>query len=501
MHAPRTTILVLCCLAPLARPQARADIDFAGLAAEFRAARSAASTGPASVDAVLAGHFARLDVGGFEVDYPTEFLAEKKRPDELQEVLIGILDLQRAWLEHLLAKGSERNARLADVEALRDWIAGWKPRALRKLGRAGGALDLFDALRAPAEVRRAQGRLHELLHDAAALGIAMRDDRPARVVLSPDRLDFMRWLAFAAEVEPSRRGELHVDGCDQWTQFWTGWTLVLAMEYASWSGFDPEFRSGKSMKSFEDSGLVEQISLQVGMALVRHCTHRDPLHAENGLVMNFVIDCVGQLNTIDGEGQIGTSGARTQPYSRFVPGGNPRGGTLPKRSAAGRNVVVKSQWRRDNGEDYFFGALVKGQKAGAKLARKERKPRHEDELAHFALKSSRGKWVVSAPFFGAHAAEQPYPPQAFLTDYGEFFRAYKAGFYRWLRSAAIEPAEGQSASLERFRELIQHLDEVRDPGTYERTFQEVYGVPLSAADGETDSMEWRFLGFLAAGGR
>jgi len=475
------------------------EIDFETLASDFRVARCAGEATALHVEDVLARHFARLRVGGFEVDYPVEFLTERKRPEELREVVIALIDLQEGWLKQLMQRGSDRNAMLDDLASVRSWVADWEPRELRRVGRGEEGVDLYTSLEAPVGVRAAQERVDALLHDPERLGLAMRTDKTARLILCPTRRDFMRWLAFAGLVEPERRSELYVDGCDQWTQFWTGWNLVLAMEYASWSGFDPRFRAGKSMKSFEDSGLVEQITLQAGMALVRTCTNRDPLHAENALVMNLVIDFVGQINTIDGEGQIQMSGARTQPYSRFVPGGNPNGGTLPKRSARGRNRVVKSQWRKDNGEDYFFAVLAKGQSKGARQARKDRRPRYDDTLAHFRLESSRGKWVVSAPFFGAHAADQAYPPQEFLNDYAEFFRAYKTAFYRWLRTAAIEPATGRQPSRETFRELLERLDEVAEPSAYEELFGDVYGVPLSAADGSTDSMEWRFLRALADG--
>ena len=487
--------------APLARAQAPAsEIDFAGLAKSFLDERcDGQSAAICDVTGVLDRHFARIRLGALEINYPTEFLADKDKPEELKEVLIGIVDLQGAWIDRLTAGTEHGDEAQVDVEAIRTWVDDWKTKTLKKLGKKAGAVSLMDALEAPDEVRAAEERLHALMRDEERIGLAIMGTMQPRIVLSPTRLDFMRWLAYTGELESGRRNELYVDGVDQWTQFWTGWTPILAMEYASWAGFDPKFRSGKSMKSFESTGMVEQITLQAGMALVRYCANRNLDHQDNAIVMNLVIDIVGQINTIDGEGQIGTSGARTRPYSRFIPGGNSEGGTLPKRSATGRNTVVKSQWRKDNGADYFLGALRKGQKDGSKLAGKERKERYKDKTAHFQLKSDRGKYVVSAPFFGEHANAQQYPPQEFLTDYSEFYRAYKSGFYHWLRLFGAGSPETPDESLIKFRELMAGLNEVGNGLTFEQLFENVYGLPLSAADGETDSMEWRFLAFLKDG--
>jgi hypothetical protein len=85
-----------------------------------------------------------------------------------------------------------------------------------------------------------------------------------------------------------------------------------------------------------------------------------------------------------------------------------------------------------------------------------------------------------------------------LLDYREFFRAYKSGFTHWLQTTS-EPKDAAGCEA-RFRELLRKMKE-RDPSSpFEDLVQQVYGLPLSAKDGETDSLEWRYLRWLGKGG-
>jgi len=468
------------------------EIPFDELARTFREQRCE-GTGACTVAEVLERKFVKVQLGAFEVFYPTEFLAQREAPEDLVDVAVGLLDFQRVWIEWLMAGAETATPVLADLAALRAWVDAWPGRKLAKLGKEGGHRDLADFCEASAELRAADARLLAYLRSEAS-GLPFPADRRVPLILSPTRLDFMQWVAFAGQLLDDKRRELYSYGVDQWTQFWTDWTLVAAMEYASWDGFDPKFLGGKSMKSIQPTGIVEQVTLQAGMAFLKHCVTRDLDHHDNALVMNIILEFVGTINTIDGEGQLKDSGAQTQPYSRFVPGGNPNGGTLPPRSAQGQNVVVSSGYRKGNGKDHFYGALHKGQREGAKDAIKEKVARYKDSLAHFLLKAEAGKCVVTAPFFGAAAALQQYPAQEYLTEYGELFRAYKSAFHHWLRTAG-DPSSPE-ASAAKFRQLMQQLDDLSDGRNFEQLAQEVYGVPLSAANGETDSLEWRFLAFI-----
>lgn len=490
-----TAVVALSCIAPVSAAQASVDeIPFDELARAFREGRCEGGAN-CTVPEVLARKFVHVGLGAFEVHYPTEFLAQKDAPEDLVDVAVGLLDFQRVWIEWLMAGDASSATALADIAALRTWVEAWPARKLSKFGKGGEPADLSDLCEAPAELRAAETRVLEYLRSEAN-GLPFPAERRVQLILAPTRLDFMQWVAFAGQLSDDKRKELYSYGVDQWTQFWTGWSLVAAMEYASWNGFDPKFREGKSMKSIQPTGIVEQVTLQAGMALLKFCVNRDLTHHDNAFVMNIIIEFIGTINTIDGEGQLKESGGKTAPYSKFVPGGNPNGGTLPPRSAQGQSMVVRSSYRKGDGKDHFYSALHKGQKEGAKDAAKQKVARYKDSFAHFLLKSEGGKCVVTAPFFGADAALQQYPAQEFLTEYGEFFRAYKSAFHHWLRTAG-DPASPE-ASAAKFRLLLQRLDDLRDGLTFDQLAQEIYGAPLSAKNGDTDSLEWRFLASVAS---
>jgi len=449
-----------------------------------------------SLEDLVAKRYATVSLGLFNLGYPVDLLGEKQASSDYAELATGLLDLQDRWIEWLTADdGSGAEAR-ADCAALRAWVADWDKKALAKIARAEER-DLFRFFTAPAQVIEAQTRLDAFLHDVEHLGLAPKPDEQVDILFSPTRLDFIEMLGLAGLHAPQQQEVLWDVSADQWTQFWSGWTLVAALEYGPWTGFDAEFRSGKSMKSWESTGMVEQVILQSTMTLLRHCMTRDLDHFENALAMNLVIEVIGQINTVDGEGQIGRSGAKTQPYKRFVPGGASEGGRLPPKSAAPYNMVVKNQWREGNGADYFLKPLRKGQKDGAKRASKAKKnDRARDKTANFTLISVEGKYVVSAPFLGVHADEQEYPPFEYLNDYGELFRAYKSAFYNWLRVKGT--VEGEAPA--QWARVLRALPEVDfESRPFEAILAEIYGLPLSAANGETDSLEWRFLAYIKKG--
>ncbi|MEZ6016202.1 MAG: hypothetical protein R3F49_13870 [Planctomycetota bacterium] len=480
-------------LAPASHAQAPPEeIPFDELARAFREQRCAGGAA-CTVPEILERKFVHVGLGAFEVHYPTEHLAQRAAPEDLVDVALGLLDFQRVWIQWVMPSDANAAAVQADIAALRAWVEAWPVRALGKLGKEADHGDLEDLCAATPELRAAEARVLAYLRSDAS-GLPFPEERRVQIILSPTRRDFMRWVAFAGQLSEDKRKELYSYGVDQWTQFWTGWSLVAAMEYASWNGFDPTFAEGKSMKSIQPTGIVEQVTLQAGMAFLKFCLNRDLDHYDNALVMNIVIEFVGSINTIDGEGQLKESGGKTQPYSKFVPGGNPNGGTLPPRSAQGQSMVVRSPYRKGDGKDHFFGPLHRGQREGAKDAVKQKAPRYKDALCHFLLKADSGKCVVNAPFFGVAAALQQYPAQEFLTEYGEFYRAYKSGFHHWLRTAG-DPASPE-ASAAKFRQLMHSLDDLRDGKTFEQLAEEIYGVPLSAKDNTTDSLEWRFLAFL-----
>jgi hypothetical protein len=84
-----------------------------------------------------------------------------------------------------------------------------------------------------------------------------------------------------------------------------------------------------------------------------------------------------------------------------------------------------------------------------------------------------------------------------ILDYREFFRAYKCGFTNWLQTES-DPKDKAGCEA-RFRDLLHKMHGRDASEPFEALVQEIYGVPLSAKDGETDTLEWRYLKWLAKG--
>ena len=101
---------------------------------------------------------------------------------------------------------------------------------------------------------------------------------------------------------------------------------------------------------------------------------------------------------------------------------------------------------------------------------------------------------MRAPFFGSAAQGKELPPPEFLTDYLEFFRAYKSCFLHWLREKSTPKPD---ASRAKFAELLRQVAEAGSAAGFEELVSEVYAIPLSAADLSKDSLEQRFLAWLA----
>lgn len=441
---------------------------------------------------VLARHYARFELGLFAVQYPVEFLGDKPKVEALREVLLGLLDAQARWVDWLEPVAPEGDTLRKDLAAVRAWVKGWKPTALAAFAKSGDK-DWVATLKPDAAIAGAVDRVRAALHSAERFALVPVDGKGARVVLCPTRLDFMQLLGYGGWVDPGARATNWFASSADWTQFWIDRTVCVALEYTPWEGADPEFRTGLPMTKLAANGTVQHVVQQATLALLRQCA---PTVAEStldrGLAAALTIAVCGEFTTIDNAGSVYTSGGRTNPYERFVPGGNSAGGTLPPLKADSQNAIVENHWRKGKGKDHFLAPLREGQKAGAKEAKSK------DPLPYFLLLggSDGGKHVVHAPFLGPHASDQPYPPLSFVIDYAEFFRSYRAAFVFWLaeRSEAT-PA----ASREKFARLVRALGTCSAERTYEKAIEDAYGLPISAKDGSTDSLEWRFLKWIQSG--
>jgi hypothetical protein len=301
----------------------------------------------------------------------------------------------------------------------------------------------------------------------------------------------MRWNGYGGLIDPAQKALTWLDDAASWAQFWLGWDLVLALQYAPWTGFDPTFETAQPMSRI-GPGVMEQHVVQQGMiALLRVCRPNAPeMREDSALAMLLTIAACGEIGTIEGAGGVSSSGAQTNPYERFVPGGNPNGGTLPGHSAQGLSGLVENRWRKGHGADAFRGPLREGQKEAAKILKKDKSA---DPLANFVLtkEDGTGEHAVHAPFFGPHANEQEYPPADFLVDYAEFYRSYKTCFLDWIMTQGA--GADAAANAAKWSELLSGMNTLDGSKSFDQLVLEVYGVPISAKDGSVDSLEWRFL--------
>lgn len=444
-------------------------------------------------------------LGAFDVAHPIAFLNEKPRVDDLKTVCTALLELQAKWAEWLATEPAKAQPVRADVQTLQNWVKKWSPGTLAHQTQGEKKKDLYDLLSANEAETKAGEHLAELLTKPDLLGVAPKEGAPLRVLLSPNRRDYVELMGYVGLLEDEKKTELWKKEASEWTTFWVGYDLVVAMQYPPWSP-DPGFRTGLEMDKFDKSGLAQHAVQQVANAFQWLCYGDDAVPFFHQAVgMNLAIAVCGELNALEGDGWgYGTTGASTAPYERFVPGGNPMGGTLPPIPAIGQDSLKKGHWREGFGKDWFAAPLRKGQKNGLKALPRDNplkldKAVLDDKNAHFLLISDDEsvKHVVSAPFFGPDGQKKVYPPTAVIVDYREFFRAYKAAFFHWLQTS-VDPKD-PAACAAKFRELLRKAVD-RDPSEpFDTLVQAVYGLPLSAKDPKTDSLEWRFLAWLGGG--
>jgi hypothetical protein len=473
---------------------AAGEIPFRELGAAFVASHCPKDATALScpLENVIAESFAVVRLGAFELAFPLAFLGDQRRL-EVQQLSSAALDLQDRWVERFGREPATLEAVRAEIATLRTWVDSWTKNDLGGLARGPGG-NLLDLLEADPAVREASKRFEPMLFAADKMFLAPQFTERLRLLLCPTRREFMELVGYVGLALPARQQDLWHAGIGEWTQFWVDKTVVIALEYAPW-GDDPQFNTGLAMNKFDKDGLRQHFVQQAAGALLFTSLNRtDMTLFEKGLAVNLTIELCGRANTIDGEGSISSTGARTAPYERFVPGGNSAGGVLPAIPASAFDMIVENHWRKGKGVDLFVESLRDGQKAGFKRAQRDRQnPLWKDETAHFELHSDDGKkLLISAPFLGRVSRDKPYVEKDFLNDMREFYRSYQSCFLGWLERKGQPEAE---ASAKAFKEL---LAKVAAPGgqAIDDAVVQVYGVPLSTAE-PGDALEWRFLAWLA----
>lgn len=441
--------------------------------------------------------FVSIELGTLELRIPAKSLEDVEIAEDFRVTVTAALDVQASWLEWSDPKRAPEFAE--DWKALGKWVKSW---SRGRLAHAQGGASLFDSLQASESVRAAATRLRAAMRADEATCAALGE--VGRIVFAPTRRDFLQLMAVIGWCNEAVRESFWNDRVIDHTIEWVGWTQIVCMKFTQLPVDIKQPFAGVNMNADDKTGLAQYMAERAAALLLRREFWRQDAHFyEQALAGNLVIAATGRNNLRSGEWKLEmhTSGSSTQPYSRFVPGGNPNGGTLPKNPAgpgsSSGSATEVSLYRTTFGADYFLGPLREGQIAGAKLVAKDKKHRlADDKLAHFAVHSFKtfADHAVTAPFLGLLAEKQALPPLDFLDDYEDFFRAYRAGFLYWLQRHAL-PTEAESRA--KFAQLIlTHAENpARDP--LDVNVETVYGLPISAMDGSTDTLEWRYLTWLA----
>lgn len=475
-------------------------IDFEGLKQGF-AERRCDKDQACTSEAVLARDYLNLRLGVFDVFWPREYLLKADDAASCASLLAGLTKMQSVLLGWLALEPELAAALEADLGAVSAWLGELEPGDLARAGK-GDTTSFTRATQAPEALEQALERLAAALVDREKLGIAPQFVASVGLVIAPKRLEFMEWIGHLGGLDAEWAGQHWNDGASEWTQFWKGPTMFLALEYAALTGFDPTFVSALPPDKLDKDGLRQHVLNQAARALLfRWFNQPDFATLERALAANLVIAVSGRIAVLDGEGSIKTTGATSAPYSRFVPGGLSEGGVLPPAPAVGGDSLVNCRWRKGAGADYFVAALREGQVEGAKIAGKDRNnPRRKDKLVHFPIGSDeRGaEWLAHAPFLGPYASAQAYPEPEFLNDYREFFKSYQSAFYHWLETTA-EPVGGSRE--EAFATFLHVLGTPDYTGDVAAALEQAYGLPISGPDGTVDSLEWRFLTWIESRGK
>lgn len=407
---------------------------------------------PTLVD-LLARHFTRFAVGEFDLCVPNGMLAKGKDPAKIPGVAAAIVDLQVRLAELTTPDPAASKAKNAELAQLRKEVASWRGKPK------------------PVEAT-----------------VAATRPQPCVLVIAPDRKTFLGLTGWLGLWKPVYRERFWHEGtvryCDMRLED-EGPIQIVALEYAS-PDTNGDVTAGFDMNTRERTGMLQHVVQRAAMSWCwRHLADDVDTTFVLGFATTLVVDVLGQNNArSDGSGR----GKSTEGVNAFIPGAPSRGGSM-------QMVNADSTWRLSQGQDYFARVLRQAQKAGEHRAEDSK-----DRLGHFQLRDPKGETLhlVDAPFLGAVAYDRQAVPEAFLDDYLEFHRAYRAGFVHWLQ---VKGMKAKAPSMERFRALLLRLMAKKVGDSFEALCQELYGVPLAAKAADTDTLERRYLAWIADNSR
>lgn len=483
------------------------DVDYAGLAQEFVQDLELTEEQAASFDAVIASpHFLKFDFGAFDIRIPAEDASDKTHAKVFVRCFEDLLELQRVWAEWTI-HDAEKLEKVQDaVELLqKKFVKKLSASKFKKAAREEEAANVFEQLKVKEDVIEAEAVLRE--HMASRRKLAdgkMTEPLPAQLVLIPTREQYVKLGSFLGKVQTNRRPQIWHASMPQGTAFWGNNSQVIALKWSPWPySAEKALEQGVSMNMYEKTGQREHVVDRAAASMLWNYFYYVTVpEMETALSTALVVEVVGQ-NSLSSEVKSfewSRAGASTEPYVRFIPGGNPTGGVLPPRQAQSGPINIigleEAIWEQTRAKDYFVKALHTSQEYGAKLGRDKDEledARRKSKVAHFAVwgEKATDRHAVTAPFLGEEAEDAPVPPLEFLDDYESFFACYRTLFFHWLRTEAA----GEE-SLQTFAKLLEQTSVDGAKKSFDELVKELYGVELADVDPTQDALEWRFLEWL-----
>ncbi len=437
----------------------------------------------ASLDALLAERFFHARVGALELAVDATLVADKGVAQDLLTMAAAITRLQARFVEQVGGGGPEAKQALKDAEALGAWFTQQRGDALA-LASKGAAGDVWTTLAPRAAVAESAARFEAFMTSGAVVGAAQEGRSAEVLLLAPKRRHFHELLGLFGWLSPDLQGTYWHDGTVPWTNTYYNGVTAIALEYHSGDQARGAVFDGLQVNERNPTAMQQQVVQLAANSLLTHLYgDRVPAALVNAMAINLVIDLYGECATrVDGD----LRQRRTEAREVFIPGGASEGGLLPTNFA-------NSRFRGEEGKDRFVVALKGCQSAGGTQAKQERK---KGKDVHFQLwdDSQAKRSVVTAPFLGSAAAEQPPLDSAYLADGAEFFRAYRTAFLYWLET---QGGGSKKKSADAYSKLLQGLGSLDSAAELERLIGEVYGKPLSSAEPGKDDLEGRFLAWLA----
>ena len=473
--------LAVAIAAPLSLP--RVELPYAELAQRFLEAHGQSAQTPENVEisAILERDFFSARVGQFEVWIPAVNLTEKETARDFQAICAGLCKAQEHWVNWLGAEVQDSKALLKDFETHRKWIDKWKVAELGTAVKQGKhrAMDLFDA----SESDQARSdHLAQVMQSGAVVGSSMEVSSPVRLVLMPQRKEFVEFLAFAGWFLPEQQSAFWVPGIENWTEFRLNDFQVIALQYPATAPVEGDYSGYVSMKDRDVTGL-EQQAVQLGMNKLFAYQHGDAMPSEviSGLSIQMLIELYGTCQTRN-DGDL--RGRQTHKREIFIAGGQSQGGQLPQN-------VAESRWRTEYGKDSYARILKQVQKSGSSS---DKRNSHKYNSFLLVGDGESERFIVHAPVFGPGGATSEVPPPSVQGDYMEFLRAYNVAFMHWLKT---EAASSKKKSEEAFAKLLVRISNSEADSRLSAIMEECYGMPLSTPEVGTDCLEGLFIKWIS----